>query len=799
MRFSPTFFLLSQLRLTRRRATTSSRFYAVSALNNPNNLSDSEQQQVNHLNLSKLTQHGLQRLLNSTRDDPNLALSFLRQLKEHGVSPNVNAYATLVRILTTWGLDIKLDSVLVELIKNEERGFTVMDLIEVIGEQAEEKKRSFVLIRVSGALVKAYVSLGMFDEATDVLFQSKRLDCVVDIKACNFLMNRMTEFGKIGMLMTLFKQLKQLGLCANEYTYAIVVKALCRKGNLEEAAMLLIENESVFGYKTFINGLCVTGETEKAVALILELIDRKYLAGDDLRAVLGMVVRGFCNEMKMKAAESVIIEMEEIGFGLDVYACLAVIDRYCKNMNLPEALGFLDKMLGKGLKVNCVIVSLILQCYCKMDMCLEALEKFKEFRDMNIFLDRVCYNVAFDALSKLGRVEEAFELLQEMKDRGIVPDVINYTTLIDGYCLQGKVVDALDLIDEMIGNGMSPDLITYNVLVSGLARNGHEEEVLEIYERMKAEGPKPNAVTNSVIIEGLCFARKVKEAEDFFSSLEQKCPENKASFVKGYCEAGLSKKAYKAFVRLEYPLRKSVYIKLFFSLCIEGYLEKAHDVLKKMSAYRVEPGRSMCGKMIGAFCKLNNVREAQVLFDTMVERGLIPDLFTYTIMIHTYCRLNELQKAESLFEDMKQRGIKPDVVTYTVLLDRYLKLDPEHHETCSVQGEVGKRKASEVLREFSAAGIGLDVVCYTVLIDRQCKMNNLEQAAELFDRMIDSGLEPDMVAYTTLISSYFRKGYIDMAVTLVTELSKKYNIPSESFEAAVKSAALKAKRFQYGE
>jgi pentatricopeptide repeat protein len=78
-------------------------------------------------------------------------------------------------------------------------------------------------------------------------------------------------------------------------------------------------------------------------------------------------------------------------------------------------------------------------------------------------------------------------------------------------------------------------------------------------------------------------------------------------------------------------------------------------------------------------------------------------------------------------------------------------------------------------------------------------MNNLEQAAELFDRMIDSGLEPDMVAYTTLISSYFRKGYIDMAVTLVTELSKKYNIPSESFEAAVKSAALKAKRFQYGE
>ncbi|CAL9234379.1 unnamed protein product [Arabidopsis halleri] len=798
MRFSPTFFLLSQLRLTRR-AATSSRFFAVSALNNPNNLSDSEQQ-VNHLNLSKLTQYGLQRLLNSTRDDPNQALSFLRQLKEHDVSPNVNAYATLVRILTSWGLDRKLDSVLVELIKNEERGFSVMDLIEVIGEEeAEEDQRSLVLIRVSGALVKAYVGLGMFDEAIDVLFQSKRLDCVPDIKACNFLMNRLIEFGKIGMVVALFKQLKQLGLCANEYTYAIVVKALSRKGDLEGAAMLLLESPSVFSYKTFIDGLCVNGETEKAVVLIEEMIDTNVLAGDDLRTVFGMVVRGFCNEMKMEAAESVILEMEKNGFGPDVSACSAIIDRYCKNMNLPEALGFLDKMLGKGLKINCVIVSSILQCYCKMDMCLEALEKFKEFRDMNIFLDRVCYNVAFDALSKLGRVEEAIELLQEMKDKGIVPDVINYTTLIDGYCLKGKVVDALDLIDEMIGNGTSPDLITYNVLVSGLARNGHEEAVLEIYERMKAEGLKPNAVTDNVIIEGLCFARKVKEAEDFFMSLEQKCPENKASLVKGYCESGLSKKAFKLFVTLEYPLRKSVYIKLFFSLCIEGCLDKAHTVLKRMWAYRVEPGRSMCGKMIGALCRLNNAIDAQQLFDTMVERGLIPDLFTYTIMIHTYCRLNELQKAESLFEDMKQRGIKPDVVTYTVLLDRYLKLDPEHHETGSVQGEVGKRKASELLREFSASGIGLDVVSYTVLIDRQCKMDKLEQAAELFDRMIDSGLEPDIVAYTALISSYFRKGYIDKAVTLVTELSKKYNIPTEHFEAAVKRAALKAKRFQNGE
>ena len=127
---------------------------------------------MNYLNLSsKLNQSSLQRFLINTRDDPNIALSLLVQLKEHGVSPNVNAYATLVRILSNWGLDRKLNSVLVELIENEERGFSVMDLIEVIGEDGEEDNQSLVLIRVSGALVKAYVVSAFLTRLSMICFR----------------------------------------------------------------------------------------------------------------------------------------------------------------------------------------------------------------------------------------------------------------------------------------------------------------------------------------------------------------------------------------------------------------------------------------------------------------------------------------------------------------------------------------------------------------------------------------------------------------------------------------------------
>ena len=52
-------------------------------------------------------------------------------------------------------------------------------------------------------LAKAYVRVGMFDEANDALFQTRRQGFVPHIMSCNFfLMNRLIEYGKIDMGVT---------------------------------------------------------------------------------------------------------------------------------------------------------------------------------------------------------------------------------------------------------------------------------------------------------------------------------------------------------------------------------------------------------------------------------------------------------------------------------------------------------------------------------------------------------------------------------------------------------------------
>ncbi|EFH69046.1 hypothetical protein ARALYDRAFT_888782 [Arabidopsis lyrata subsp. lyrata] len=189
----------------------------------------------------------------------------------------------------------------------------------------------------------------------------------------------------------------------------------------------------------------------------------------------------------------------------------------------------------------------------------------------------------------------------------------------------------------------------------------------------------------------------------------------------------------------------------------------------------VEPGKSMFGELICAWCRVKNVRKARWNFNVLVARGIIPDLYTFTIMISTHCRLNELNEAYALFIRMKTMGIKPDVVTCIVLLN-IPKLDTK--------------------REMKAFDVKPDVVYYTVLIAQQCKIQNLQEAERIFAEMIESGLEPDVVPYTALIAGCCRNGFVHKAVTLMQEMWEKGIEPTKASLSAVHYAILKAKRLR---
>ncbi|CAH8383866.1 unnamed protein product [Eruca vesicaria subsp. sativa] len=524
-------------------------------------------------------------------------------------------------------------------------------------------------------------------------------------------------------------------------------------------------------FNILISRMDACGEYDMALFLF-----RKYgLVADDAGTRLLVVkayrkvVVGLCEEMKMEEAEELVDEMEKKhGIGQDVCVYSAIIEGHRKRMNFPRALQFFnDVVVGRGerMKINRVIASSILDCCCHMGKFAEAYDLFIQFKDLNVSLDRVCYNVAFDALVKLGKTQEALELFRGMTRNGMSPDVINYTTLIGGCCAHGEVDQALDLVLEMEKEGKKPDIVTYNVLAGGLARNGDVESVNRTLELMKSRGVKPTNVTHNMVIQGLVVAGKTHEADAYYD----KSQGNDASFIKAYCETGRLDEAFERFYMLDFPLPKNVYFILVNSLCASDnhHIYKAQLVLNKMYKLGVQPGKSVHGIMISAWCRVRKVENALRNFKLLLNsREIIPDKYTYTTMINSYCLVNRFDEAYAIFKDMKKRRVIPDLATYTIFQDH----DPR----------------PDIMRDMEARNFEPDVYYYTVWIHWECRIGEVETAEKMFRQMIESGVEPDDMAYAVLINGCFNNKCevcIVRYVELIQEMVDKWMMtPSKACE-----------------
>ncbi|KAK4857543.1 hypothetical protein QYF36_002330 [Acer negundo] len=654
---------------------------------------DREQMNIKTFGLNTVT---VVENLNCLKNEPNAAISHFENLKRIGFLHDVYTYAAFVRILCCWRFNNKLSSVFMEIVrKSNNIDFEVTDLLEAI---YDDGSNSFVL--ASNAMVKAYVSLRMFDQVIDIFFPPKRHGFVFSILSLNFLMSQLIHCEKMDMARFVYQQLKRLGLSLNHYTYNLAVKALCKIGSLEEAAEVFEDMDkagvtpNAFAYSTYIEGLCMNGKSDSGYQLLREWRVAKVPLDTFAYTI---VIRGFCNENRLKEAAGVLLDMEKHGVVPNVYVYGELISWYCRYGKISKALYIHNKMMSKGIETNSVTVSVLLKCLFKLGMNSEALSQFEEFKKSGIFVDRVCYNLVLDALCKLGKVEEAMRLFNEMKKKQIVPDVVNYTTLINGYCCQGKLLDAFNLFKEMKDTAHEPNLVTCNILASGLARCGYVKKVYDFLDYMKTLGLKPNTVTLNMIIEGLCLGGKVKEAEAFLDSLQEKCLENYLALCNGYCEANSLEKAFQLFMRLS-----------------------SHGIIvRKGSCCKI-----VYEKLIDVLCRAREMGKARMVFDILIDRGFSPDLLTYTHMIKSYFKVNCSREACDLFNDMKRRGIKPDLVTYKVLFNAHSKINPKSSSSLpdAIQNTVSWTTFKKLL---------------------------------VFDEMIDRGLEPDIVRLTTLLSGYF--------------------------------------------
>ncbi|XP_020109918.1 pentatricopeptide repeat-containing protein At1g09900-like [Ananas comosus] len=267
----------------------------------------------------------------------------------------------------------------------------------------------------------------------------------------------------------------------------------------------------------------------------------------------------------------------------DAVAFSALVAALCRFGRLHEAWGVLDLMLDLRLRPSLPAYTSLLRLYCSRRQLPQAQALLSTLPSLGYRLDVVAHTVFLDGLCAAGRFRDVEKLLAQSRADGLRPTIETLNILFDCLCRESKVSEAKRLLEGSDALGWVVDSFFYNTLMSRLFDVGELDAVLELLASMFKKGIPPDACTFTVVIRTLCKSGKLAEARNVV--------ERGGSFV-------------------------------------------ASDVV-------------MFNTLLHGFYAAGNVEEVRLVYEEMLGKSVVPNNFTYCIVMDSFCRRGKFLEATS--------------------------------------------------------------------------------------------------------------------------------------------------------
>ncbi|ESQ35440.1 hypothetical protein EUTSA_v10009810mg, partial [Eutrema salsugineum] len=602
--------LLSHLRGLIRRAPNS-RFYAVPALawTNPK-ISHSEQEKEGNFDgkALELNEVGVLRVLTSMRDDPYLALAFLKRIEGNGALPSVQAYATVIRILVRKG----------------DEG-------------------------------RAYANLEMFDEAIHLFWKMERLgldadahtNVVVvqalhrneDIRGVEKFLNKLLSSETRNPRVFYMNFIE--GLCLNQMAgIAYILLQPLRVANI-----LVDIRDLAIAYRKVVRGLCNEMKIEDAESALL---DMEECGIDPDVYVHSAIIEGHRKNMNIPKALDFFNKMVQRKRRINCVIASSILQCVSQMGMFSKAYHLFIEFREKNVSLDRVCYNVAFDALVKLGKVEEAIKLFREMTgEQGIAPDVVNYTTLIGGCCLHGKIHDAHDLMIEMEERGKTPDVVTYNVLAGGLARYGYVDEAFEILKAMEAQGVKPTSVTHKMVIQGLIVAGKTDEAEAFYESLGHEKSLENEAS---MVKGYCEAGLLDQAFERFIRVDFPLPKNREMKALG--------------------IKRDVhyYTVLIDRHCKTGELEDAERIFGEMIESGVEPDAAPYTALIARCCRDGYCKEAKRIFDLMIESGIKPDLVSYTTLIARCCRDGYLKEGKRIFDLMSENGIKPDLVSYTALI-----------------------------------------------------------------------------------------------------------------------------------
>ncbi|KZV55180.1 pentatricopeptide repeat-containing protein-like [Dorcoceras hygrometricum] len=442
----------------------------------------------------------------------------------------------------------------------------------------------------------------------------------------------------------------------------------------------------------------------------LLIVSRKGAGFHIVSLLLNSVTESYCSKQMYLQSLQIYQKAVECGVGLTVCNCNSLLSLLVEKNELTVAWCFYASITRNGVSGDQFTWSLIARILCKDG----KYERVSMILDMGIYTP-VMFSLMIDSCSKRGDFEAAFGYLNKMFGEKMEPSVNTYGSMLDGACKfqDTEVIESvLDLISER-GYYLQPRGSDFDLVIQKLCDLGATYAVDLFFKQACDEMIELRHSTYGCMLEALLSEQgRVTDAIKLYNIIREK-------------EIFLSEICYTKFVAV---------------LCQENPSQDISELLIDITRGEFCPATIELSKYISKLCSVGHWREAEELWNLILNQGCLIDSKTCGSLVKYYCCNTRIDLAILLHDKLEGLNVVLDIATYNVFLSALLK-EKRTEEAIKVFGYM---KACEILSSES----------FSLMIRGLCHENELRRAMKLHDEMLVLGFKPDRKTYKRLISGF---------------------------------------------
>ncbi|KAL0414949.1 UNVERIFIED_CONTAM: putative pentatricopeptide repeat-containing protein [Sesamum latifolium] len=215
--------------------------------------------------------------------------------------------------------------------------------------------------------------------------------------------------------------------------------------------------------------------------------------------------------------------------------------------------------------------------------------------------------------------------------------------------------------------------------------------------------------------------------------------------------------AFEVFSSLrELRLMPDVYT--FSSLVSTICLSRQYVLLPLLiSGLAIQPDLVVCNCLLSYFHKAGYPDGAVKFYNDMIDRGFLPDKYSFAGVLSALCRLGRTNEAFNVYQGIIRSYPGADAHIHTIMINELIKSGSFH-------------KATRLFRKAAAEKLPLDLVSYNVAIHGLIRGGQMEEAFALFNQMKEMDVLPNKHSYNMILSGFCRNSNVNMVKHLLQEM-----------------------------